>query len=607
MRILFTFLTIILFNSLSFTQTVNYKIYSDYEFFRMIEEEQDSIFSLKNAIVTHKNKNTSNLDSRSVQSNSDLTKGDTTFINKAIELENVHFIQSENNSSAALNHIVFNRNVKILNSTAAFFNNCIFNGNIEFLSDKALDEIEENVDKLFYGYNSDVLFSNCIFRKSFTLDIISIEVYEPLSVKILNSEFYPIKNKSSIEIAVNNIRSIIFEDNTIIGDSFFNFFIDTAGETYIANNNFGDVRFDFLKASINSAQLCAVEDNIFNKDLFLTIDNFNPDHVYRWNQWKNKVVTNYGYTIYMQHILDNDSTKTLKFNEIFQSDSIFDTYKNKFRFENAKAYKYEMRLLGNFYDFYKAQHDKEFASDVYVELKNLETKRFKYLYHKNPSFDTFFTWKINSFLSVFSAYGTKPSNAIIFSFYVIIIFGFIYLFFPNSWDKHGRNRIINRYSFFIKYMNTNSGIHQVYLDDKNEQLMEYEEFKKFIESSNKTIPSFFTVTALPLYKWAISGTKLTAAFLRRIDIVNGSWNDLPSGKRFWKLILLIGAFLVAIVYDVFIKVLNALMLSLNTFTTLGFGEIPIKGLPRYLAIIQGFIGWFMLTIFSVSLISQLLN
>ena len=41
--------------------------------------------------------------------------------------------------------------------------------------------------------------------------------------------------------------------------------------------------------------------------------------------------------------------------------------------------------------------------------------------------------------------------------------------------------------------------------------------------------------------------------------------------------------------------------------TLGFGEIPIKGLPRYLAIIQGFIGWFMLTIFSVSLISQLLN
>jgi len=70
---------------------------------------------------------------------------------------------------------------------------------------------------------------------------------------------------------------------------------------------------------------------------------------------------------------------------------------------------------------------------------------------------------------------------------------------------------------------------------------------------------------------------------------------------------LIGAFCVVLIYDIFIKMLNALMLSINTFTTLGFGEIPIKGLPRYLAIIQGFIGWFMLTIFSVSLITQLLK
>ena len=92
-----------------------------------------------------------------------------------------------------------------------------------------------------------------------------------------------------------------------------------------------------------------------------------------------------------------------------------------------------------------------------------------------------------------------------------------------------------------------------------------------------------------------------------IDILKGTWNELPTRKKWWKGLLLIGAFIVAIAYDIIIKMLNALMLSINTFTTLGFGEIPIKGLPRYLAIIQGFIGWFMLTIFSVSLISQLLN
>ena len=55
------------------------------------------------------------------------------------------------------------------------------------------------------------------------------------------------------------------------------------------------------------------------------------------------------------------------------------------------------------------------------------------------------------------------------------------------------------------------------------------------------------------------------------------------------------------------KILNAIVLSVNSFTTLGFGEIPTKGIGRYAAIIEGFIGWFLLTVFSVSLISQLLQ
>ena len=61
-----------------------------------------------------------------------------------------------------------------------------------------------------------------------------------------------------------------------------------------------------------------------------------------------------------------------------------------------------------------------------------------------------------------------------------------------------------------------------------------------------------------------------------------------------------------ILYSLFIHVLNALTLSLNSFTTLGFGDIPTKGAARYVTIVQGFIGWFLLTIFSVSLISQVL-
>jgi hypothetical protein len=256
---------------------------------------------------------------------------------------------------------------------------------------------------------------------------------------------------------------------------------------------------------------------------------------------------------------------------------------------------------------YQNRGDQTSYNACYVEMKNLETRRLEFIHHKNPSFKSYFTWKINQFLKVFSAYGTEPARAIIFSLYVILFFAVIYLFFPNSWDSHGKKRIMNRFRFFTKYMKRDAGIHEVYLEEKKEDLLDYEDFKNYMEASGKSIPKFFLVTALPLYKWAISGTKLTSAFLKRVDVMKGTWEDVPDGKRWWKGILLIGAFSIAIIYDIMIKMLNALMLSINTFTTLGFGEIPIKGLPRYLAIIEGFIGWFMLTIFSVSLISQLLN
>jgi hypothetical protein len=56
-----------------------------------------------------------------------------------------------------------------------------------------------------------------------------------------------------------------------------------------------------------------------------------------------------------------------------------------------------------------------------------------------------------------------------------------------------------------------------------------------------------------------------------------------------------------------ISMLNAITLSLNSFTTLGFGNIPTHGLARYVTIIEGFIGWFLLSIFTVALINQVLS
>ncbi|MCS5491334.1 potassium channel family protein [Algoriphagus limi] len=296
-----------------------------------------------------------------------------------------------------------------------------------------------------------------------------------------------------------------------------------------------------------------------------------------------------------------------------QPRSLFDPSPEKyfasdsFNFENKIAYDLLVGSYKVLQDRYQKFGDQDSYNACYVEMKNFETRRLAYLFDQNPSFKSFFTWKINQFLKVFSAYGTEPARAIIFSIYVILVFALIYLFFPNSWDAHGKNRIVDRYSFFFKYLQRNAGMHEVYLEEKKNELLGYDEFKSLITQSEKSVPRFFSATALPLYQWAISGTRLSAKILSKVDILKGTWEDLPAGQKAWKSFLLVGGFLIALVYDLLIKVLNALMLSINTFTTLGFGEIPIKGLPRYLAIIQGFIGWFMLTIFSVSLISQLLN
>ncbi|WP_147231655.1 two pore domain potassium channel family protein [Psychroserpens burtonensis] len=62
----------------------------------------------------------------------------------------------------------------------------------------------------------------------------------------------------------------------------------------------------------------------------------------------------------------------------------------------------------------------------------------------------------------------------------------------------------------------------------------------------------------------------------------------------------------SLVKGVLYSFFNAITLSVNSFVTLGFGTIPTKGLAKYICIFQGFLGWFLLSIFIVALINQIL-
>ncbi len=93
----------------------------------------------------------------------------------------------------------------------------------------------------------------------------------------------------------------------------------------------------------------------------------------------------------------------------------------------------------------------------------------------------------------------------------------------------------------------------------------------------------------------------------KIELMHGQWKQLNRSRK--TIIGFITAF-VLLVYFIFvllIKFVNSFMLSLNMFLAMGFGKTPENSAPMYLTVIEGLIGWLMITIFSITLLSQLLQ
>lgn len=92
-----------------------------------------------------------------------------------------------------------------------------------------------------------------------------------------------------------------------------------------------------------------------------------------------------------------------------------------------------------------------------------------------------------------------------------------------------------------------------------------------------------------------------------MEILSTRWIDLTPARKWFVGITVSITITGYLIWLLVLRSLNAVTLSINTFSTLGFGDIPVKGISRYVAIIEGFLGWFLLSIFSVSLISQILQ
>ncbi len=276
-------------------------------------------------------------------------------------------------------------------------------------------------------------------------------------------------------------------------------------------------------------------------------------------------------------------------------------------FEDTTASERFFAVYRKLIDFYKTRGNRKEYNLAYTEMKDYETLYLQYDYVQNPNLENWFIWKMNQFLATFSNYGTTPVKAILYAIRVILLFTLFFFFFHNDWNTFTQSKLMARMRLLSRYFRSEEGIAQLYEDQTKPQYESYEEFLQYIQDGKKELPRIFLWIAKPLYTLSTSGMKVTNTLLRRAEFLDGKWVDLNKKKKgrtaFWTGLFLLGSLLIALL----LRIVNALMLSINSFTTLGFGDIPTKGLARYGAIIEGFIGWFLLTIFSVSLISQLLQ
>ncbi len=256
------------------------------------------------------------------------------------------------------------------------------------------------------------------------------------------------------------------------------------------------------------------------------------------------------------------------------------------------------------YQIFKSQGNRFYANHCYVEWKNIETDYLKNSYQKTKDTQMYFIYLMNLFLRDFCDYGTNPLKSVQLSMIVLLFFAGLYFFSPNTGDTN---------HIFVSYLGFSS---QYFLHQKPLHLV-FKDFYTKIPQKEKTPLQELYQQGLPylpihLQKYMMKSTNLvpkTKFYIQKYlnNFLSLPFQALSTIKKISIGFIFIISVFCLLLYASLLRFLSSFILSLNVFSTLGFGEVPIKGFMRYLTIIEGFVGWFLLSIFSVSLISQIIQ
>ena len=243
-----------------------------------------------------------------------------------------------------------------------------------------------------------------------------------------------------------------------------------------------------------------------------------------------------------------------------------------------------------------------------ISLKDLQTNKKSFQYYINPNLENWFNWRGSQFLKWYSDYGTNPFKALLYCFWAMLYFAMFYFIFYNEWDKIDRGFLIKRFNSVMDYFTTEKRIEDFYSSTHDKEMTTFTEFKNTLDKNKIYMPGMLASLAKPIYQISLLRYKLLNFSYKKAEFMAGrKWVDLEKKDRYWIGTLTFFLTLTYIIYLIFIRALNSIVLSINAFSTLGFGQIPVRGFTKYVAIIEGFIGWFLLSVFIVSLLSQMMT
>jgi len=302
----------------------------------------------------------------------------------------------------------------------------------------------------------------------------------------------------------------------------------------------------------------------------------------------------------LKGVLANDSE-----GDDYLSLSQFDAWSNAL--DDVEAYDELMSKYKALHEIYKSRGDMVSANGSYLEMKDVETKRLLYIYNTAGGINNYFKYKLNVFLGYVADYGTNPVKCIIYAIYVIFLFALFYLLFYSKWDNINHKFMLKRGLSFIHFFKGEQKRDELYTDNYKEHIYSFDEFKKNIQEAKGQIPFFFFLFLRPVYWTANTKIRINEWFYNRLDFTRKSWASLNKKQKASYGTFYFIALLFYGLYLLIIKFLTAFVISFNSFSSLGFGSLNLTGVTRYLAMVEGFIGWLLLSVFSISLFSQIIQ